>query len=373
MKRLPIFLAISLLIPLFISCSSQPAAEEEAENMSNAVVISQAQFKQAGMRVGDPEQKEFETFLTTSAVVSLPADGHARISCPVAGTVSRIHHKAGDLVKRGSVIFSIRSMEGIALQQEYAETVARFRVIRENYDRQKLLMQENVTSRKEFLTLEGEYKSMLGKAEGLRARLKLLNIDPAGAEDGKILDEIPVTAAIDGYISRMEAVSGQFLSPGTEIVEQVNSAKYQLILKVFGQDLGKLKPGQEVSLVAGGDASSPVAVLKTIGKSMDPETKTIDCIAQIQGDGDGSLVLGMVHNVRVRLSTHQGLAVPESALIKSGQDYYVLVKESESGESITLNRVKVSQGLTRGGFTEILNPQNLKNVLLTGVSDIALE
>lgn len=373
MNSMKLFFALCLGLPLCIACSSKPAAEEEPEKEVNTVTITHAQFKEAEMQVGDAETRDFEEYLTTSAVVTLSPDGHALISSPVSGTVSRIHHQVGDQLKKGSIILSLRSMEGIALQQEYAETFSRFRVVKENYERQKQLTQENVTSRKEFSLLEGEYKSLQGKTEGLRARLKMLGIDPSGTENGKILEEIPVTAAIDGYLSRMDAVSGQLIRPETEIIEQINPAKYQLVLKVFSQDLSKLETGQEVFLSVPAGSAPAAARLRILGKSMDPETKTIDCIAVFSEPNPGGMVLDMVHTVRVRLDSRKGPAVPEEALIKSGNDLYVLVKQEETADKITFIRQKVSTGLTQAGFTQILSPQQLKGILLRGVGDIPLE
>jgi len=373
MKRISLLCIEFLILLLLISCSGGPAVEEEKATDANTVVITREQYTLAGMKTGMPEIRKFEDRLTTTAVISLPPDGMAGISAPVAGTVSSIRHKPGDFVKKGTVLLLIKSMEGIALQQDYAETTSRYMAVKENYERQKVLLGENVTSRKEFLNLEGDYKSLLAQWEGLKARVKLLNIDPGKVAEGKIADEIPLIASIDGFITRIDAITGQFVNPGTMLLEQINSDKYQLVLKIFGQDVGKLKPGQKVLIPLSDGQKLIPAVLTTIGKTLDPTTRTIDCVASLTGNQSGEFVLGMVYKAFIILDERESPSLPGQALIKSGNQFFVLVLEKDTPGQLIFRRTKVDLGYTQNGFSEILHTAGLKDILMNGVSDIPVE
>jgi cobalt-zinc-cadmium efflux system membrane fusion protein len=207
----------------------------------------------------------------------------------------------------------------------------------------------------------------------LKARLRLLNIDTQKTEDGIIADEIHIIAAIDGYVSRLDAVSGQYVNPGNEVIEQINSAKFLLKIQVFEQDLGKLKSGQNVVISNASKQFIYPAVLKTIGKSVDPLTHTIECLATIQAPETSELVNGMILSAHITYSEREAKTLPDQALIKSGKQLYILVKESETAEKITFIKTKITAGVSQGGYTEILNSKDLQNVLLNGVSDIPLE
>lgn len=373
MKRNILYIVGTLLIASLYACTNKPVAEEESAAETNTVVITREQYENAKMHTGTTETRTIEERITANAVVSLPPDGMARISVPVAGVISSIHHQTGDFVKKGSVLIKIKSLEAITLQQEYAETSSRFRAMSDDYERQVKLFGEKVTSKKEFVNLEGEYKSMKAKREGLKARLRLLNIDPQKTEDGIIADEIHIIAAIDGYVSRLDAVSGQYVNPGNEVIEQINSAKFLLKIQIFEQDLDKLKSGQNVVISNASKQFIYPAVLKTIGKSVDPLTHTIECLATIQAPETSELVNGMILSAHITYSEREAKTLPDQALIKSGKQLYILVKESETAEKITFIKTKITAGVSQGGFTEILNSKDLQNVLLNGVSDIPLE
>ena len=157
-----------------------------------------------------------------------------------------LNYSIGDHVEKGSVLFLLESNEIILLQQEYAEVVQQLQLLFSDYDRQRALADEKIVAQKDFQKTESDYKTMLARAEGLKARLNMIDIDPAAVEKGTILPELTVRSPIRGVVSMQELVLGQFIEPQVAVMEVVDTRKLQLSIRVFERDLTALALGQTV-------------------------------------------------------------------------------------------------------------------------------
>lgn len=369
---------IYLIIPMLAlgSCHSKTGEEstvagaESKELTSGELSLLKKQFKAAGMKVGDPSIVKFSNNVGASGLIEPALGGQAHITTIVPGRVSKIRHSIGDEVKKGEILFTLESREIIILQQEYAEAIHRVHLLQSEYDRQKALTEEKIMAKKEFLRTESEYNSALVQEASLKARLKLIHINPADVEEGKIVSELNVHAPISGKVSRQDLVLGQFVERSTTVMKIVDPGKLQLSLQVFERDLDGLVKGQSVLFnTPDREGQRYTARLTHIGSSVDPDSKTVHCIAAIDPPGEIRFVNNLYVVAKIVTCERETTVVPETALIRQSDHDFLWLLVKEEGEALIFRKIPVTTGITQDGQTEVLD-KDLHKILLVGAYDL---
>lgn len=376
MPKSNIFQALIFLVFIFFiacNCGSENSQGNDQTN-EGLIEITLEQFQSEGMEIGTASTEKFEELIKINGKLMAPSGGIAQVGPGVAGSVAGIYCKPGQYVKKGQVLCSIASKEIISLQQDFAETSNRINNLRADYERAKSLYSEKVGSQKELLSIESEYKATLARHEGLRSQLRLMNIDPETTESGIINSSYSVYAPIGGYISIQNAILGKYCEPGELLFEIIDLNQMQLFLSVFEKDISKLKIGQLVYFSLQGRSDTTYeASLNSIGKSIDPESRSIQCIASLNARDTKTLVHGMYADVIIGTNQKNALAIPTTALVKSGEEYYIFILEKTEKSSYFLKPQKVVAGLEGNGFTEVQGIDSLRKVITKGVYNLPVE
>lgn len=347
-------------------------AETEAPK-AGEIVLSMEQFSGSDMKVGAPSAMMFSNEISANGTLTSSLSGRAKISTLISGRVKKISHAVGEQVNKGDALFQLEGHEIIQVQQEYAEVVQQLDLLQADFERQKSLSDEQIVAQKEFHKTASAYRTMLARSEGLKARLKMMNMDPVVVEGGSILPVLTVRAPIGGVVTSQELVLGQFIEPQITVMEVVDTRKLQLSLRVFEGDLSGLAIGQTVRFfIPGQEQSFFEATMSHIGKSIDPETKTIQCIARIQAGDQGAFVNNLYVESRIITCQREAQVVPESALSRESDRDFAWIRVGQNQEGMTFRKVPVKTGVTRGGFTEILE-EDLTDILLEGAYNLWTE
>lgn len=335
------------------------------------VEITREQFETSGMRIGEPES--FTFMLSTSArayVMAAPA-GQVRISTLIPGQVRKLPVSTGTLVRKGDILFTLEGREIILLQQEYASAVHELRSVRATFENQKTLSKEDFTSRRALIDAESAYMSLVSRVEGLKAQLELLHLDPASAEKGTFYTEIPVLSPIRGYVTGMDLVLGQYIDPAETVLEIVDTDQLQLQVHIYEKDLKDLEAGQAVRFYPP-DAPEHIyqASLTHVGRSVDPGSKTVLCLARILPGDRADFVHRQYVECSVITCEREAPAIPDDALIEEEGKYYVLSLEREEPSRLVFRRVPAEVGVIQQDHAEITGG-NLRGILLKGVYDLS--
>lgn len=362
-------------IPLLLMFSCGNKAESEGETTAaeaGLIEITSEQFNSNGMQLGKPSVQSFTEEIACKGFLVAPADGTAKISSPISGTVEGIRVKIGDFVSQGQVVCNISGNEFLGLQQQFAEAAANYQKAKLDYERAKALRAESIGSAKDFAASESIYKASLASYNALKARVRALKINPSQIENGEMQTSFSVVAPISGYITKTGAVIGQYVDVQNELAEVVNVNSLQLQLSVFETNLRKLKVGQKVLFnVCGSWAQSIEAKLITVGKAINPETRAIDCIAQI-GEADRSKLVNQSYaEAKIVVDNVEANALPAAAVVKEDNDYFIFVVEKQESGKYLLKKTKVEIGSSNNSYTEILSdiPEG-KEVVVSGVDTL---
>lgn len=367
-------LIYSLILLFFISCGKKTESENaEAESAETTLIeITSEQFKTSGMQLGVPAVQTFTDEVSCKGFLFAPANGIAKVSTPIAGTVENIRFKIGDFVRQGQVVCNISGSEFLGLQQQFAEASANFQKAKLDYERTKALKAENIGSGKDFTATESMYKASFASYNALKARIQALRINSAQIENGQMYTSFPVVSPISGFITKTGAVIGQYVDMQNELAEVVNVNSLQLQLSVFEMDVQKLRVGQKVRFGVSGSASENLnATLTTVGKTINPDTKTVDCIAKIQNADMTKLVNQSYVEAKISVSDLETKALPAEAVQKQEKEYFVFVLDKQEGDKYFLQKTKVEVGKTNNDFVEILSgiPTD-KQVVISGVDTL---
>ena len=142
--------------------------------VSGEIVLTAEQFETSGMKVGAPSSIMFSNAIIANGTLGPSLSGRAKINTLIPGRIKKIRHSVGDPVGKGETLFLLESHEIIQLQQDYAEVVQQLVHLNAAYERQKSLSDENIIAQKDFHRTESDYRTMASRAEGLKARLRMI-------------------------------------------------------------------------------------------------------------------------------------------------------------------------------------------------------
>jgi cobalt-zinc-cadmium efflux system membrane fusion protein len=353
-------------------CGDSPNGNTETAVESDSLVqITVQQFEADSMETGEVTRRSFEDEIMCNGYIFAPANGIAQISTPISGIVESIRCAMGDYVKKGQVLASISSNELMIIQQEFAETSAKMKRLKLDYERSKSLFEEKIGAEKDFISIESEYKSMVSKYNSLKLRLQLLKLDIIKIEAGDLYAEFPIIAPISGYITNQNMVLGQYIEQQKNLVEIIDVSQLQLQLSVFENEIGNVKTGQAVRFnTMGAPNSSYSATITSISKAINPDTKNVVCTAKISSGESLNLINRSYVEAHIAVSQKEADALPSEAIIKSGKEYFVYIIEQSDSKRYSLRRQKVQIGKVSQGYTEIISARSITKVLVKGVYNL---
>jgi len=352
----------SLLLAIllaFASCNSKEKSEaantDTAEKIEDVdvITITESQFNSGEMKVGKITMQEFNTNVRANGMFAVPPQNQADVSTYFAGYVKDIKLLPGDIVKKGQVLFTIENPEYVQAQQDFLEAKGRLNYLKSDYERQKELLADNVTSKKNFLKAESEYTVTLAQYQSLKKKLSLMNINPNSLSGENIRSVISVLSPLSGYATTINATKGMYLNPSDIAITVTNTDDLHIELKIFEKDLPMVKIGQQINVRLQNDIDNIYkGRVHLVNKAINIQDRTVDIHGDLINEAEAKLFApGMYIEAEIITSSSEHPALPKQAVANIDNDYFVLVKENAS----TFRRVLVKIGTTNNGFTQILN------------------
>ena len=373
MKLIHVIIALSGFL-MFISTGcgrDEKTDNNDASDSVNLIQITKHQFEAEGMKIGEATMQQFEDKVRCNGYITAPANGMAQISAPLSGIVKNINCSNGEYVRKGQTLCMVTSNELMVLQQDFAETSAKLKRLKSDYDRSKTLLDEKIGAEKDFLAIESDYKAMSSQYQSLKLRLEQLKLNTADIEAGVPYAAYAVISPINGYITRLDLVLGQFAEQQKSLFEIVDVNQLQLQLLVFEHDVNKLASGQTVRFNSLGEPSAVhTATIVSIGKTIDPESRSIQCIAKIAGENGTSFINRSYVEATIKVAKKEAMALPNEAILKAGKDHFIYVVENQNDQTYYLRREKVTIGRVSKDVTEIAGGQNIPKVLIKGAYNL---
>ena len=342
---------------LFIAACGNSGHEEE-------VHFSEQQFQSLNMKVDTLPFRNISSYVEANGQLEVPPQNEAAVTAIIAANVTSIKVIEGDKVSKGQVLAYLSHPDLIKLQTDYFNSWNQLQYLEKEYQRQKKLYEEKVGSGKEYQKIQSDYQSMKGNVNGYEAQLKMMGLGQEKIKQGEIYEQIPVPSPISGHIRLVEVKTGQYVQPQTEMFEIVNINHIHADLMVFEKDMHKVKEGQKVRFSIESLPDKELeATIYAVGKSFEQDPKAIHLHAEIENK-EGLLIPGMYVRGRIMTEIIQSYALPEAAVVREGEKYFIFTakKENDNGETEwAFEPVEVIAGAIDEGWIEVKLLKPLEN------------
>jgi cobalt-zinc-cadmium efflux system membrane fusion protein len=301
----------------------------------------------------------FGTKINATGVIDVPPNGRAVISAQIGGYVKNSPLLIGDQVKKGQLLLTVENIEFLELQQQYLEAKEQLTFLKSDYERQKELFDEKITSEKSFLKAESDYRMTLAIYKGLRKKLELLQIDPMQVESGILTSVSKIFAPISGDVTAINITTGSFVSSSDQIMEIVNTEHLHLELKIFEKDVLNIKIGQTVlfNLPESGTKQYKGSV-HLIGKSIGDD-RTVMVHAHIDEPHDEGFIPGMFVQASILTNEVTGMGISDKAIIEDNGLTYLMLMKSGENDTYLFEKIQVETGELSGDIILIKNHKDL--------------
>ncbi|MEA1785743.1 efflux RND transporter periplasmic adaptor subunit [Arenibacter sp. GZD96] len=372
--KIPVFFAGIVLLGSFVSCGTTEKPSSEVSDTQDVVTLSDAQFASGQMAVGKMTLREFTNVIKVNGVFDVPPENRTTVSAYFAGYVKKLTLLPGESVKKGQVLFTLENPEYIQVQQNFLEARGRLAYLKSDYERQKALLADEVTSQKNFLKAESDYTVTQAQYQSLRKQLVLMNINPDAITAERLSAVISVVAPLSGFVTSVPITQGMYLNPSDEAVTITNLDNMHFELKVYEKDLPFIEEGQTIrAKLQNNEEKEILGEVHLVNRTIHATDRSVAIHGDILHPEDAELLTpGMYVEAEIITSTATYLALPEEAIVSIENEPIVLVKEADN----TFRRRALQIGITKDGYTQILNASDFdpETVFLTaGVFNLISE
>lgn len=364
---------ILLFSLVLVACGNSEKKVEivpETETHNDEITITKAQFEGEKMAFGTLAEYAFNETVKVNGMIDVPPHNKSSITTFSGGYITKTPLLIGDQVKKGQLLVTLKNPEFVELQQNYLEVSEQLNYLKSEFNRQKTLFEEKITSEKNYLKAESAYKSNRAHYNGLRKKLQMLNINPSNVEQGRITSTINLYAPISGHVTKVNVSNGTYVSPSDVIMEIVDIDHIHLELSVFEKDIMQIKKDQKI-LFKIPEASDKTfeAEVHLVGTTIDEQTRRVKVHGHVDNDKE-HFIVGMFVDADIIINSIKSIGLPKEAIIEVGNDFYVLVLEEAHGDEFHLEKVKLELGKQTENTVEILNTSLLKDkqILVKGNS-----
>ncbi|PIB33484.1 efflux transporter periplasmic adaptor subunit [Gaetbulibacter sp. 5U11] len=349
---------------VLVACGKSEKTTElvpETETHNDNITITKAQFEGEKMAFGTLAEYDFNETVKVNGMIDVPPKNKSSVSTFTGGYITKTPLLVGDRVKKGQLLVTLENPEFVELQQNYLEVSEQLNYLKSEFNRQKTLFDEKITSEKNYLKAESAYKSNLAHYNGLRKKLQMLNLNPSSVEQGRIASTINLYAPISGHVTKVNVSNGTYVSPSDVIMEIVDIDHIHLELLVFEKDIMQIKKDQKIEFTIP-EASDKTfeAEVHLAGTTIDEQTRRVKVHGHVDNDKE-NFIVGMFVDADIIIESKKGFGLPKEALIEVDNDFFVLILDKVNTDQFHFETFKLELGKQTEAYVEILNSEALKD------------
>lgn len=354
-------LLFSLVLVACGKSEKTTALVPETETHNDDITITKAQFEGEKMAFGTLAEYDFNETVKVNGMIDVPPKNKSSVSTFTGGYITKTPLLVGDSVKKGQLLVTLENPEFVELQQNYLEVSEQLNYLKSEFNRQKTLFDEKITSEKNYLKAESAYKSNLAHYNGLRKKLQMLNLNPSSVEQGRIASTINLYAPISGHVTKVNVSNGTYVSPSDVIMEIVDIDHIHLELLVFEKDIMQIKKDQKIEFTIP-EASDKTfeAEVHLVGTTIDEQTRRVKVHGHVDNDKE-NFIVGMFVDADIIIDSKKGFGLPKEALIEVDNKFFVLILDEENTDEFRFETFKLELGKQTEAYVEILNFEALKD------------
>lgn len=283
-----------------------PAASPDGAPKGYApVALEAAQASAMGLTSEVIGERDFTRAIRTVGVVAVDETRTAHVHTRVRGWIEEYYAQyVGQKVRAGESLVSIYSQEAYAAQLELASLL-----------KSPVRSPELLDAARKRLALWDIPKSVITKVE----------------QTGEPQRTFPVMSPRSGVVVAKQAFEGLFVDPSLELYTISDLSRVWVLADIYEADVAYVKLGTSAKLTIEGRQEPITGKVTFLTPTIDEPTRTRKARFDI-ANKDQSLLPGAFVTVELELAIGRGLAVPESAVIRTGERAIVFVLHGTHAE-----------------------------------------
>ena len=335
------------------------APHEHDEATDPVVTLTPIERANIGLKTETAELRPFEDVRQLPGVMKAAPDRIAFVTSRTPGKVLAIHAALGQLVRKGTDLIDVQSVDVEKLETDLLQAENRLRLAQSDVDRNRALVEKGIGARKELIAAESQLQGVKNEIEGVIRQLGLLGIPPeaiAQVRQERAVTVLHILAPIAGTVVERAAVVGQAVEPMTPLLKLVDTSV--LIAQGAAPEdlLRELRVGQAVRVrVAAYPGQRFEGRLSFIHPQIDPERRVAHVWAEIRNAG-GALKEDMFAQLSVVVGGGpRTLVIPAAALMSEGGIEFVFMETAAGFQRTAIaigarndQYIEIKQGLSPG-------------------------
>jgi multidrug efflux pump subunit AcrA (membrane-fusion protein) len=314
----------------------QPPPAESGGKPKTEFTVSPERQQLIGVKTVPVTMRSLDRTVRTVGIVVLDETKVERVHTRFSGWVDKLYvNYTFEHVHKGQPLFSIYSPELVATQEEYLIA----------------LRSKKALSGSGYPEISSSSGALLQAAE---RRLRLWDISQGQidelAKTGKVRDSLVIYSPVSGHVLEKNVFPNTYVEPGTVLYTIADHSNVWVEADIYENEIPLVKVGDEATMTL---ASLPgrefEGKVTFISPHLDMKTRTAKARLEFPNP-DLTLLPEMYADVVIDVPVGERLAVPDSAVLRTGTSDIVFV--SKSGGRMEVRGVNL--GAKAGGYYEVL-------------------
>jgi len=312
--------------------------DQQETKHSNMVNLSAVSINQIGLQTQSVHSASFTGHLAIPAKVISNQDHEAQVGSLVPGRVATVCVKVGDTVKPGQELMQVEGLEIGEIKAGFLTAKANLDFQKVNFERQKLLIQENIGSQKSFLEAQAEYEKARAEFNAQDKKIHSIGLsdddvlhDTLDHSDDHTPGTLPVRSPIGGVVVERNVVIGQLVDGATNAFRILNTSSVWIDGQIYEKDLSRIAENSKATFIS---PTYPNELFNGkvfyIGQTIDEKSRTITVRADF-ANPTGKLKPQMFGELEIPSTTSsRAILIPAEALVKIDNADYVFLQQNDS-------------------------------------------
>ena len=316
------------LVPMDDQNTPEGSPASGPANLAPVTISSDAR-QRMGLTLGTVEKRAIRHELRTSALIEAAEPRLHHVTTKVSGWVEQLYVAVtGQSVVKGDPLLSIYSPDLLAAQHEYLSALGSSR---------------------------NQPAGALNLLAAARRRLQLWDITDEQIDrlekTGKVEKTLTLTAPASGVVLEKHIIAGQKIESGEPLMVIADLSVVWGDADIYESDLRHVRTGMPVAISLPFQSDkSYTGTVTFLSPSIDPATRTMKARLEI-ANSDFALKPGMYADARLADDLGERLAIPEGAVMRTGEKTYAF-RDDGNGK---LTPVEIAVGARSDGYYEMVS------------------
>lgn len=297
------------------AAATAAASTTGGEEKPSDFTVAEDRQQLIGVTYTEARKTPLQTTLRTTGLVAIDRLRHWDYVSRVEGYVKDLAVVSrGESVRKGQALVTIYSPDLLTTQQEFVNSL-------------------NVLDYAHKSGAADAIANAEGLVQSVRRRMELWNITAEqiqALEKSRVAqDTLTLYSPFDGVVLEIMTNQGSRVAPGDHLVDVVDLSAVWVWAEFYQEELPLLKPGVQVTISSSANRGETLAgKIAVVDPILDEVKRTVRVRIDVDNP-DRKLLPNMYVDVELQLDQGEGLTIPVSAVLPTGQHNLVFVDKGE--------------------------------------------